>query len=123
MSTEPTARDIDEYIAAFPDETRQALESVRALVREILPEGTETISYAIPTFDLDGHHVVHFAGYPNHLGIYPIPHGVAGTPEELKPFQHGKGTARFPLDQPLPMPVIRTMVEALVAEARARSAG
>jgi uncharacterized protein YdhG (YjbR/CyaY superfamily) len=119
----PTAPDIDEYIAGFPDETRQALETVRALIREIIPEATETISYAIPTFDLDGHHVVHFAAYPNHLGIYPIPHGEAGTPEELKPFQRGKGTARFPLDQPLPMPVIRTMVEALVAEARARSAG
>ena len=75
VSAEANARDIDEYIAAFPDETRQALESVRALVREILPEGTEAISYAIPTFDLDGHHVVHFAGYPKHVGIYPIPHG------------------------------------------------
>lgn len=122
MGERPKARDIDEYIAGFPEATRQALETVRALIREIAPDATETISYAIPTFDLDGRHAVHFAGYPNHLGIYPIPGGEEGIPEELKPFQHGKGTARFPLDQPLPIPVIRTMVEALVAQARARSA-
>jgi uncharacterized protein YdhG (YjbR/CyaY superfamily) len=116
MAMRSTARSIDEYIAAFPPATQTALEEIRALIRESAPEATETISYAIPTFDLGGHHVVHFAGYERHIGFYPTGSGIAAFEEELAPYKSGKGSVQFPLGSPLPTDLIRRIVEFRVHE-------
>jgi uncharacterized protein YdhG (YjbR/CyaY superfamily) len=111
-----TAESIDNYIAGFPPQTRAALSELRALIKSAAPEATETISYAIPTFDLNGRHLVHFAGYAKHIGFYPIPSGMKAFEEELKPFKQGKGSVQFPLNEPLPADLIRRIVEFRVAE-------
>ena len=116
MASRTTASSIDEYIAGFPPETQQALEELRALIRECAPEATETISYAIPTFDLNGHHLVHFAGYAKHIGFYPVPSAMEAFREELAPYRSGKGSAQFPLGLPLPADLIRRIVAFRVAE-------
>jgi len=115
MATRSTASSIDDYIAGFPPETRKTLEELRALIRASAPDATETISYAIPTFDLNGH-LVHFAGYKQHIGFYPTGRGVEAFKEELKPYKSGKGSVQFPLGQPLPTGLIRRIVEYRVAE-------
>jgi uncharacterized protein YdhG (YjbR/CyaY superfamily) len=117
------ATTIDEYIAGFPPETGAALEEMRALIRAAAPDATETISYAIPTFDLNGRHLVHFAGYAKHVGFYPVPSAMAAFADELAPFRSGKGSAQFPLGQPLPADLIRRIVEFRVAENLAKGAG
>ena len=99
MATRSTANSIDEYIAGFPPETQEVLEELRALIRASAPDATETISYAIPTFDLNGHHLVHFAGYAKHVGFYPMPSGIEAFKEELEPYKSGKGSVQFPLGQ------------------------
>jgi uncharacterized protein YdhG (YjbR/CyaY superfamily) len=111
MASRSTAGTIDEYIARFPAETQKVLAELRALIKATAPNATETISYAIPTFDLNGHHLVHFAGYARHIGFYPIPSGMEAFKEELKPYKQGKGSAQFPLGQPLPTDLIRRIVE------------
>jgi uncharacterized protein YdhG (YjbR/CyaY superfamily) len=111
MAMRSTARTIDEYIAEFPPETRKVLEEVRALIAATAPGATETISYAIPTFDLNGGHLVHFAGYAKHIGFYPTGSGIEAFKEELKPYKHAKGSVQFPLGQPLPTDLIRRIVE------------
>lgn len=116
MPNRSTAATIDEYIAEFPAETRRVLEEVRALIRELAPDAVETISYAIPTFDLGGKHLVHFAGYQHHVGLYPTPSGMEAFSDELEPYKAGKGSARFPLGQPLPKDLIRRIVEFRVSE-------
>ena len=80
------------------------------------PAATETISYAIPTFDLGGRHLVHFAGYERHVGLYPTASGIAAFENELRPYKRGKGSVRFPLGRPLPAGLIRRIVEFRVAE-------
>ena len=112
----PSAKTIDEYIAGFPDETRAALQEMRALITAAAPDATETMSYAIPTFDLNGRHLVHFAGYEGHVGFYPAPSGIAAFKDELKPFKSAKGSVQFPLDRPLPADLIRRMVAFRVEE-------
>jgi uncharacterized protein YdhG (YjbR/CyaY superfamily) len=108
---------MDEYIAEFPPETQTVLEKVRALIRTAAPEATETMSYAIPTFDVKGRHLVHFAGYKKHIGFYPVPGGVdEAFKEEIAPYKRGKGTLQFPLDQPLPWDLLRRIVEFRVQE-------
>jgi uncharacterized protein YdhG (YjbR/CyaY superfamily) len=121
-SNRSTARTIDEYVAEFPPETRAVLEEVRALIRAEAPEATETISYAIPTFDLGGRHLVHFAGYDKHIGFYPGARGVAAFKEELTGFKSAKGSVQFPLGKPLPADLIRRIVAFRVEEDTRRAA-
>ncbi len=102
-----TAQTVDEYIAEFPEETRRALEEVRAVIREAAPDAVETMSYAIPTFDLKGRHLVHFAGYARHVGFYPGADGIAAFAGELTRFKSAKGSVQFPLDEPLPLDLVR----------------
>ena len=110
------AASVDEYIAGFPPETRAVLEEIRALIRAAAPDATETISYAMPTFDLNGRHLVHFAGYERHVGLYPVPSGIDAFRAELGLYKHGKGSVQFPLGQPLPADLNRRIIEFRVAE-------
>ena len=107
MPVRSTARSIDEYIAKFPPETQKLLEEVRAVIAAVAPDATETISYAIPTFDLNGTHLVHFAGYERHIGFYPTPSGIVAFRDELRPYKSAKGSVQFPLGRPLPADLIR----------------
>lgn len=115
MQNRPTASSIDEYIAEFPPGTRRLLEELRALIRSLTPGATEKISYAIPTFYLNGN-LVHFAGFAKHIGLYPGRSGIEAFKEDLKPYKSAKGSVQFPLDQPLPTDLIRRIVEFRVAE-------
>lgn len=108
-------RSIDEYIATFPEETQKILQEVRAVIHSAAPEAEEAISYQIPTFVFKGN-LIHFAGYKNHIGLYPTPGGIEAFQKELAPYKKEKGSIRFPLDQPLPMDLIRQIVQFRVAE-------
>jgi uncharacterized protein YdhG (YjbR/CyaY superfamily) len=119
MTARATAATIDDYIAGFPPETRELLERVRAICHEEAPGATETISYAIPTFDLQGRHLCHFAGFKHHLGFYPTDRGAAAFAEELKAYKGGKGTVQFPYEDPLPEDLVRRMVRHRVAQVEA----
>jgi uncharacterized protein YdhG (YjbR/CyaY superfamily) len=119
MTARATAATIDEYIAGFPPETQTLLEEVPALCHEEAPGATETISYAIPTFDLEGRHLCHFAGFKHHLGFYPTPGSTSAFADELKAFKGGKGTVQFPYKDPLPEDLIRRMVRYRVAQVEA----
>jgi uncharacterized protein YdhG (YjbR/CyaY superfamily) len=116
MANRSTAVSIDQYIAEFPPGTQKLLQEVRTVIRAAAPDAIETISYAIPTFDLNGKHLVHFAGFKKHIGFYPVPSAMEAFEEELKPYKSGKGSAQFPLDQPLPKDLIRRIVEFRVGE-------
>ena len=118
-----SAKTIDEYIAGFPAETRAVLQEMRTIITAAAPDATETMSYAIPTFDLHGRHLVHFAGYESHVGFYPAPSGIAAFKDELKPFKTAKGSVQFPLDRPLPVDLIRRMVAFRVEEEAGRPRG
>ena len=56
---------------SFRLETQAVLEEIRALIRAEAPAAAETISYAIPTFDLHGKHLCHFAAFKKHLSFFP----------------------------------------------------
>jgi len=111
--TPDAAGAVDAYLAAQPPGTRERLEQVRALVRELAPEATETMSYGIPTFDLAGTHLVHYAGHARHVGFYPTPEGIEAFAGEFAAagYRSAKGSVQFPLDRPLPLDLIRRIVE------------
>ena len=116
MANRSTARSIDDYIGEFPAGTQKLLKEMRALIRKSAPGATETISYAIPTFDLNGRHLVHFAGYEHHIGFYPTASGIAAFKEEIKKYKSAKGSVQFPLSEPLPKDLISRIVKFRVKE-------
>jgi uncharacterized protein YdhG (YjbR/CyaY superfamily) len=122
MARGPTAESIDEYISAFPVETQRVLEELRTLIKASAPDATETISYAIPTFDLNGKHLLHFAGYAKHVGLYPAPSGLSAFKKNLEPYKSGKGSVQFPLTQALPTDLIRRIVRFRVDENERKAA-
>jgi uncharacterized protein YdhG (YjbR/CyaY superfamily) len=115
MANSSTANSIDQYIAEFPPETQRVLAEMRALIKASAPDATEKISYAIPTFHLNGN-LAHFAAFEKHIGFYPGPSGILAFQEDLKPYKSAKGSVQFPLGQPLPTDLIRRIVEFRVAE-------
>lgn len=105
-----TAKNIDQYIAAFPDEVQKRLQQMRDTIRKAAPEAEETISYAIPTFKLNGN-LVHFAAFKNHIGFYPGPSGIEAFKKEFSVYDGAKGSVQFPLDKPLPLSLVSKVVK------------
>ncbi len=101
---------IDEYISTFPKETQIILEKIRSVIREAAPGAEETISYAIPTFKLNGN-LVHFAAFKSHIGFYPTPTGIEEFEKELSVYKQGKGSVQFSLDKPMPLQLIDRIVK------------
>ena len=106
---------VDAYIADFPEDIQKLLEQVRATIRKSAPEAEETISYAIPTFKLNGN-LVHFAGFRNHIGFYPTASGIEAFKKELSAFRSAKGSVQFPIDKSIPVDLISRIVKFRVKE-------
>lgn len=106
---------IDEYIETFPIDVQKILQSVRKTIKNSAPKAEEAISYGIPTFKLNGN-LVHFAAYQNHIGFYPASSGVRTFAKELTAYKTSKGTIQFPIDQPMPLALIRKIVKFRVKE-------
>jgi uncharacterized protein YdhG (YjbR/CyaY superfamily) len=107
---------IDEYIATFSEETQKILEELRATIKTAAPGAREKISYNIAAFELNGRNLIHFAGWKNHIAMYPIPSGTEAFNKEVSKYADGKGTLKFPLDKPLPLKLISRIVKFRVAD-------
>jgi uncharacterized protein YdhG (YjbR/CyaY superfamily) len=117
VTTPPTT--VDEYIDGFPAEVRAILHEIRAAIRAAVPEAAEKISYQMPAYTVDGRNFVYFGAWAHHVSVYPIPTGDAAFLADIAPFRAGKGTLRFPLDQPVPYDLIGRAA-ALLAQQRAQ---
>ncbi|MGE8721177.1 iron chaperone [Leptospira terpstrae] len=108
-------KSIDEYIKNFPNEVQQILQTIRSTIQKEVPEATETISYAMPTFVLNGT-LVHFAAYAKHIGFYALPSGNIAFQKEISKYKFGKGSIQFPLNEPIPYGLIKKIVKFRVNE-------
>ena len=120
MENKAEIRTIDEYIAIFPADVQKRLQEIRAAIQSGAPQATEKISYQMPTFYLNGN-LVHFAAFKNHIGFYPTPSGISSFAKELAKYESAKGSVQFPLDQPLPLALIKKIVKFRVAENLAKA--
>src|SRR5215510_13237166 len=107
---------IDEYIESFPKDVQKILKQVRGTIKAAAPDTEEKISYNIPTFTLNGRYLIYFAGWKNHISIYPIPTGTDAFNKQIAKYAEGKGTLKFPLDKPLPLKLITKIVKLKLAE-------
>jgi uncharacterized protein YdhG (YjbR/CyaY superfamily) len=107
---------IDEYISTFPGKIQAVLEKVRQAIQKAAPEAAETMSYGIPTFNLNGKHLVFFAGWKHHISLYPIPAGDEAFQQEISHYKRAKGSIQFPLDKPIPYDLVEQIVTFLIEE-------
>lgn len=113
--TTPTS--VEDYLAALPAAPRAALEHLRATIRAAAPEATESISYQMPAFKLDGRLLLSYAAFTNHCSLFPAGGTVMkALGDELAPYLSGKATIRFPIASPLPDELVRKIVMARIAE-------
>lgn len=110
----------DEYIASFPPDIQEKLQSIRSLIKELVPEATEKISYAMPAFALHGN-LVFYAAFKNHIGLYPSGSGIKEFEHELTGLKWSKGAIQFPLDKPIPYDLISRIVTFRIAENREKA--
>lgn len=104
-------KDVDAYIAQFPDEVQKILEKIRMIIVTEVPEAQERISYGIPGYYLNKKPLVYFAGYKNHIGFYATPTGHEKFEKELSQYKQGKGSVQFPLNQEIPYDLITEIVK------------
>lgn len=77
----------------------------------------------MPVFKLHGKYVIYFAGYKEHVSVYPILSSDAALRQQIQPYVHGRGTLRFALDKPLPLDLIKAVALALVDDNQTRTNG
>ncbi len=107
------AKNVDEYIAQAPKEAQEKLQELRAVIRTTAPDAEERISYGMPYYDYKGR-LVYFQLWKKHIGFYIPTPVVEEHQSELKGYETTKATIRFPLDEKLPLALIKKLVEARV---------
>jgi uncharacterized protein YdhG (YjbR/CyaY superfamily) len=107
------ATEIDKYLAALDEPKRSTLEEMRRRILEVVPEAEQTISYACPAFKVDGKTVAGLAAFKNHLSYLPHSGTVLATLyAETRPYTQTKSALHFPVDEPLPRPLVRKLIAA-----------
>ena len=112
--------DIDEYVSQFSPDVQTILQDIRATIRAEAPDAEEIISYRMPAFRLHGI-LVYFAAFQKHIGLYPPVSGDKAVEKAIAPYVGEKGNLRFPLDQPIPLGLIRRIVRLRVKQNLAKA--
>jgi uncharacterized protein YdhG (YjbR/CyaY superfamily) len=120
MSAKSEPADYAAYAKRFTADVQKLLQRMRQTIQKAAPKAQETISYGMPAFRQDGGILVWFAPHKNHIGFYPGASGIAAFAAELAQYKFAKGSVQFPIDEPLPLALIRRMVQFRVKERLAK---
>ena len=119
---------IDAYIATAATPARPVLKKLRTLIKRTVPGATESINYGMPAFALPTMpasgttatrkptRFIYIAAFKQHIGVFPPLHGNSALIKKLAPFRNPKGNLAFPLNQPLPYPLIAAVAAALAKQ-------
>lgn len=102
---------VDDYFSYFPSETKTKLKIIRQIIKDIAPEAIESISYGMPAYKINKKPLVYFGGFAKHIGFYATPTGHEKFKKQLSVYKQGKGSVQFPLDQQLPVALIKNIIK------------
>jgi uncharacterized protein YdhG (YjbR/CyaY superfamily) len=108
-------KNITEYINAAPKEAQEKLREMRACILEAAPGAEESLKWGKPAFSYR-RILVMFAAFKHHIGFYPTPSAVSAFADDLSEFVTASSSIRFPLDEPLPLSLIRKITAFRVRE-------
>jgi uncharacterized protein YdhG (YjbR/CyaY superfamily) len=108
-------KNITEYIKAAPKETQKKLREIRACIRKAAPGANEGMKWGMPAFSYR-RILVMFAAHKHHIGFYPTPSAVKTFADDLSKYDTARGSIQFPLEKPLPLPLIRKITAFRVQE-------
>jgi uncharacterized protein YdhG (YjbR/CyaY superfamily) len=108
-------KSITEYINAAPKGAQKKLSEMRACIRASAPGAKESLKWGMPAFSYR-RILVTFAAFKHHIGFYPTPSAVRAFTNDLSKFATAKGSIRFPMEKPLPLPLIRKITAFRVRE-------
>ena len=114
---------VDDYLKRFPEPQRAELERIRQIVKQVVPEAEEVISYGVPGFKYKGKYLITFAAFKDHLSVFPGSEAIAALKDRLEGYKTSKGTVQFTLDNPLPDPLVKDMVAICLKAIPGRSSG
>lgn len=120
MSANSKPNNYADYAKHYPKDVQKLLQQMRQTILNAAPKAEETISYGMPAFRQDGGILVWFAAHTNHIGFYPGASGIAAFAADLARYKYAKGSVQFPIDVPLPLALIRRMVQFRVKERLAK---
>src|SRR5947209_19871448 len=112
---------IRRYSAKLRPSTKRRLRELADTIRKAAPGAVDAFSYQIPAFRYNGKILVWYAGWTNHLSMYPL-NATDRTFAAKKGFKTAKGTVQFPLDDPLPVSLIKRLVRSRLALLKAKKA-
>jgi uncharacterized protein YdhG (YjbR/CyaY superfamily) len=99
------------YFHSLTGRHLELVSTLRRIIQTTVPEATEQISYNMPSFRLNGI-LVYYAAFSRHVSLFPAdPTVLSMFSEKLKEYRTSKGTIQFPLDQELPEPLIREIIQ------------
>jgi len=101
---------VEEYLSAFPLQTKNILNELRNAIKKAAPKAEELISYNMPAFKFHGM-LVYYAAYKDHIGFYPAASGIENFKKEIAAFKNSKGAIQFPIDEPLPLQLVTKIVK------------
>jgi len=105
------------YFASTPPKARAALKKIRAAIRSAAPRAEEAFSYRIPAFKLKGRSLVWYAAFKNHCSLFPMTGAIRRKlAKQLQGYEMSKGTVRLPLAKPIPVGLVKKLVNARMAE-------
>ena len=122
MKEQKIPETINEYIANASVSVQERLQKLDEIIKLTAPEAKEKISYRMPAYTLDGGILLYFAAHTNHIGLYPYASTVDAFKKELTGYKTAKGSIQFPNDKPLPIDLIKRIVEFRVNEKRQKRA-
>lgn len=115
ISRRAKPRTLSEYVDAAPKETRKKLSEMRACIRKAAPGAEESLKWGMPAFSYR-RILVMFAAFKHHIGFYPTPSAVKAFAKNLSGYKTAKGSIQFPLEKPLPLPLIRKITAFRIRE-------
>jgi uncharacterized protein YdhG (YjbR/CyaY superfamily) len=113
-----TANDIDGYLESVEEPKRSTLEEMRRRILEVIPDAEQCLSYAVPAFKVRGKTVAGLAAFKNHLSYLPHSGSVlSALAAETRGYTQTSGSLHFPVDTPLPRPLIKKLLTTRMRQA------